>query len=328
MEDIERGKVSSALALEPKVRSTLEALIKPDPERAAQLRAHFQDGFRGIAKRVWPHLHLVLAVDSGSNQIYGEMLRESYCQGVPFYSPFYAATEGLIGVNLWPQDPNRRYLLCPRSMFCEFLPESSLEEETPQTVLMEEVKEGQNYELVITNASGLFRYRIGDIVKVVGFHNQCPIVEFQYRRGQMLSVRGEKVSEALFLASLKKAVAQWPGAQLVDYCCAESGIMGDSIGGSDPHYQVFIELKGVRNLTEEQRYKLDICLQQDSAVYKSFRIKGSIGPMRVQLMAEGAFGELRKDMMAFSNTSPNTFKMHRVLRRKEYADFLLGKTIS
>ncbi|KAF6728417.1 GH3 domain-containing protein [Oryzias melastigma] len=57
------------------------------------------------------------------------------------------------------------------------------------------------------------------------------------------------------------------------------------MGGSDPHYQVFVELKGVRNLTEEQRYKLDICLQQDSAVYRSFRIKGSIGPMRVQLVA-------------------------------------------
>ncbi|XP_041670890.1 GH3 domain-containing protein [Cheilinus undulatus] len=328
VDDIEQGKVSNALALDPKVRSRLEALMKPDPDRAAQLRAYFKDGFCGIAKRVWPHLHLVLAVDSGSNQIYGDMLRENYCQGVPFYSPFYAATEGLIGVNLWPLEPNRRYLLCPRSMFCEFLPESSLEEETPPTLLMEEVKEGQNYELVVTNASGLFRYRIGDIIKVVGFHNQCPVVEFQYRRGQMLNVRGEKVSEALFLDALKKAVSQWPGAQLVDYCCAESGIMGDSIGGSDPHYQVFIELKGVRNLTEEQRYKLDICLQQDSAVYKSFRIKGSIGPMRVQLVAEGAFKELRKQMMAFSKTSPNTFKMHRVLRRKEYADFLLGKTVS
>ncbi|KAI9526384.1 hypothetical protein NQZ68_039992 [Dissostichus eleginoides] len=328
VEDIERGKVSSALALEPAVRSSLEALMKPDPERAAQLRALFKDGFRGIAKRLWPHLHLVLAVDSGSNQIYGEMLRENYCQGVPFYSPFYAATEGLIGVNLWPQEPNRRYLLCPRSMFCEFLPESGLEEEAPHTLLMEEVTEGQNYELIITNASGLFRYRVGDIVKVVGFHNQCPIVEFQYRRGQMLSVRGEKVSEALFLDALKKAVALWPGAQLVDYCCAESGIMGDSIGGSDPHYQVFVELKGVRNLSEEQRYRLDICLQQDSAVYKSFRSKGSIGSMRVQLVAQGAFKELREHMMAYSNTSPNTFKMHRVLRRKEYADFLLGKTVS
>ncbi|XP_020507747.2 GH3 domain-containing protein [Labrus bergylta] len=328
VDDIEHGKVSSALALEPKVRSRIEALMKPDPKRAAELRAHFQDGFLGIAKRLWPHLHLVLAVDSGSNQIYGDMLRENYCQGVSFYSPFYAATEGLIGVNLWPQEPNRRYLLCPRSMFCEFLPESSLEENTPPTLLMEEVKEGQNYELVVTNASGLFRYRVGDILKVVGFHNQCPIVEFQYRRGQMLNVRGEKVSEALFLDALKTAVSQWPGAQLVDYCCAESGIMGDSIGGTDPHYQVFVELKGVRNLTEEQRYKLDVCLQQDSAVYKSFRIKGSIGPMRVQLVADGAFKELRKHMMAFSNTSPNTFKMHRVLRRKAYADFLLGKTVS
>lgn len=64
---------------------------------------------------------------------------------------------GLIGVNLWPQEPNRRYLLSPRSMFCEFLPESILEEETPHTLLMEEVKEGHSYELVITNASGLFR---------------------------------------------------------------------------------------------------------------------------------------------------------------------------
>ncbi|XP_071394120.1 GH3 domain-containing protein [Centroberyx affinis] len=328
VEDIERGKISDALDLEPEVRARLEALMKPDPGRAAQLRAHFQEGFRGIAKRLWPCLHLVLAVDSGSNQIYGEMLRENYCQGLPFYSPFYAATEGLIGVNLWPEEPSRRYLLCPRSMFCEFLPESSLDEEQPHTLLMGEVKEGHSYELVITNASGLFRYRIGDIVKVVGFHNQCPIVEFQYRRGQMLSVRGEKVSEMLFLGALKKAIAQWPGAHLVDYCCAESGILGDSIGGSDPHYQVFVELKGVRNLTEEQRYKLDVCLQQDSAVYKSFRIKGSIGPMRVQLVAEGAFKELRKQMMAFSSTSANTFKMHRVLRRKEYADFLLGKTVS
>lgn len=328
VEDIEQGKVSSALSLKPEVRTQLEALMKPDPERAAQLRAHFQDGFKGIAKRLWPHLHLVLAVDSGSNQIYGEMLRENYCKGVPFYSPFYAATEGLIGVNLWPREQSRHYLLCPRSMFCEFLPESSLDEETPRTLLMEEVQEGDCYELVITNASGLFRYRIGDIVKVVGFHNQCPIVEFQYRRGQMLNVRGEKVSEAMFLDALKKAVAQWPGAQLVDYCCAESGILEDASGGSDPHYQVFLELKGVRRLSEEQRYKLDVCLQQDSAVYKSYRIKGSIGPMRVQLVAEGAFQELRKQMMAFSNTSANTFKMHRVLRRKEYADFLLGKTVS
>lgn len=36
----------------------------------------------------------------------------------------------------------------------------------------------------------------------------------------------------------------------------KESFVGDSIGGSDPHYQVFLELKGVRNLTEEQRYKV------------------------------------------------------------------------
>ena len=81
-------------------------------------------------------------------------------------------------------------------------------------------------------------------------------------------------------------------------------------------------------ITLSPSFQLDVCLQQDSAVYRSFRVKGSIGPMRVQLVAAGAFNELRKQMMDFSNTSPNTFKMHRVLRRKEYADFLLGKTVS
>lgn len=94
VEDIKLGRVSPALALEPGVRASLEGQMKPDPERATQLRTHFQQGFVGIVRRLWPQLNLVLAVDSGSNQIYGEMLRERYCQGIPFYSPFYAATEG------------------------------------------------------------------------------------------------------------------------------------------------------------------------------------------------------------------------------------------
>ncbi|XP_073773687.1 GH3 domain-containing protein isoform X2 [Danio rerio] len=180
--DVEVGMISSALNLEADVRCALEKLMKPDPERAAELTAQFEEGFEGIALRLWPQLHLVLAVDSGSNQIYGEMLRQHYCKDVPFYSPFYAATEGLIGVNLWPLQERRQYLLCPRSMFCEFIPEEDLESDQPKTLLMEQLKEGHSYELLVTNASGLFRYRIGDIVKVVGFHNQCPKVEFQYRK--------------------------------------------------------------------------------------------------------------------------------------------------
>lgn len=34
--------------------------------------------------------------------------------------------------------------------------------------------------------------------------------------------------------------------------------VGNASGISQPHYLVFVELKGVRNLSEEQRYKVTI----------------------------------------------------------------------
>ncbi|TUD02852.1 GH3 domain-containing protein [Bagarius yarrelli] len=307
VDDVESGRISSRLALDPRLRVQLEKRMKPDRVRGAEIRSAIAEGFKGVALRLWPRLHLIHTVDSGPHRIHGESLRQHYCRDVAFYSPLYATTEGelynsLIGVNLWPHLDTRRYLLCPRSMFFEFLPEKHFDaQHTPNTLLMDEVEEGKNYELIVTTASGLFRYRLGDVVKVVAFHNQ---------------------------SALKKAVSQWPGAKLVDYCCAESGILGDSSGGAQPHYQVFLELRGVRNLTEEQRYKLDVCLQADCSVYRSFRIKGSIGPMKVQLVGEGAFHQLRNHMISFSHTSADTFQMQRVIRRKEYADFLLRKTVS
>lgn len=44
-----------------------------------------------------------------------------------------------------------------------------------------QVEKGEEYELVITNASGFYRYRFGDIVKVVDFYHQCPVIEFKHR---------------------------------------------------------------------------------------------------------------------------------------------------
>ena len=57
----------------------------------------------------------------------------------------------------------------------------------------------------------------------------CVFVCVRARRGQMLSLRGEKVSEVVFLEALKQVLVQWPGAQLVDYCCVESGILGNLV---------------------------------------------------------------------------------------------------
>ena len=54
-------------------------------------------------------------------------------------------------------------------------------EEQPKTLLIDEVEKGKKYELVLTLKSGFYRYRFGDVIEVVGHHENCPVVEVCYR---------------------------------------------------------------------------------------------------------------------------------------------------
>uniref|UniRef100_A0A8C4W3M6 GH3 domain containing n=1 Tax=Gopherus evgoodei TaxID=1825980 RepID=A0A8C4W3M6_9SAUR len=256
--------------------------------RAAELRAECARGWDGVARRLWPRLQVVVVVaEPSSEQIYGEALREQECQGLPFYCPFYSAAGALLGVNLWPEQPDSRYLLCPGWAFCEFLPAGPGAEAPPETVLLADMQEGQEYELVLTDQAGLSRCPLSchPHIPPIPTLTPCPWLP---RLSQTLSVRGEGVPEERFYGSLRRAVAMWPGARLVDYICAESSLLGASSGVCAPHYQVFVELRGLRDLSEAQRYKV-----RGFSYLQTFRFKGSIGPVRLHLVAAGAFRELR-----------------------------------
>lgn len=146
------------------------------------------------------------------------------------------------------------------------------------------------------------------------------------RLGQALNVRGEDIQEDVFAEALGRAVGQWPGAKLLDHSCVESSIL-DSSQGSAPHYEVFVALRGLRNLSEENRDKLDHCLQEVSPHYKSLRFRGSVGPARVHLVGRGAFRELRAALAACpSSRFPP--EMPRVLRHRHLAEGLQRRVLS
>ncbi|XP_056672727.1 GH3 domain-containing protein isoform X2 [Monodelphis domestica] len=239
---------------------------------------------------------------------------------------------GVIGLNLGQKQLNPGYLLLPGPPFVELLPAwEKVQEEGPATLLLGEALQGKEYELVLTNDASLTRCPLGDVVQVIGFYNQCPVVRFVRRLGQSLNVRGEGISEDVFSEVLLRAVGLWPGAKLLDYCCAESGIVGSSSDGSAPHYEVFVELRGVRGLSEDHRHKLDHCLQEASPIYKSLRFRGSIGPAQVHLVGQGGFSALRAllssspSLMPFSSFPP---EMPRILRHRKLIQFLLRKVVS
>lgn len=321
-QDLALGRLSPQNGLPEDLRGRLQALLVPDAARAAELRAECARGFEGIVQRLWPQLQVVVVGTAhGGERLYCDALRQAECRGLPLYCPFYRAAGALLGVNLWPEEPEPRFLLCPDWAFCEFLPCPAEEEEEQRTVLLGELWEGREYSLVLTARPGEYRCRAGEVLRVAGFNKQCPVVEPVRRESQALSVRGESIPEERFCRSLCRAVGMWPGARLIDYVCVESSLLGASSGVCAPHYEVFVELRGLRDLSEGQRYKLDHCLQEDFPVYKSFRFKGSIGPLRLHLVGAGAFAQLRE---ALGSPVP----MPRVLREERLLAVIQSTVIS
>lgn len=325
--DIETGTINFDIKLTSNLRKHLESLLTPDIDRASFLREEFDKGFDGIVSRIWPDLQCVLTVDSGSNDIYGRILKQHEFQGIIFYSALYSATEGLLGINLDPLSHNRHYLLIPRTVFYEFIPLEQSDEEQPSTILLDEVEDGKDYELVISNQSGLYRYRFGDVVRVVGFHNHCPMIEFLYRQGQFLNVRGEKTSEKAFYSALLHSARNWHGMKLIDYCCVESAVLEQVTTKNEyidlPFYAVFLELENSHLICPSQLDEIDKTLCKEFFVYETFRKKNSIAPMKVYVVKPGTFADFRQFLRDTADISLNLYKTPRVLRRPDAVQFML-----
>ena len=331
--DIRCGRLSPALEITEQQRQVIDSLLSPDPVRAAELQREFERGFDGILPRVLPNLKMVIALSSGTSMaVYGERCKQ-YLGHLHISSAVYAASEGVLGINI--KEPGRQpeYALAPDANFVEFLPvdESGEVEEGATPLLASEVKMGHLYEVVMTNATGLYRYRMGDVVRVVGTYHGTPTIDFQFRAKQMLNVHMEKVSEAAFTGALRQAVDGWPDHQLVDFTTAESVLDRCAAGGrpvdsagSPPYYLVVLELSGPP-LPPHRTADIDTTLQREHFVYRSFRVKSSIGPMRVVRVRPGTFAAYRQHVFDTTQTTMHQFKQPRVLRTEEQVNFFLDR---
>jgi len=319
--DIETGVLNPALDIPENIRDEIQQEMKPNVKRARELEEQFKLGFDDIARRIWPSLNLILATTTGSMSLYENALSSKTCSKVPIYSPIYGASEGLLGVNLVPNTTESYYCLIPNAQFFEFIKISDSSEKQPSTLLLHQLVLGEQYEVVITNPSGLYRYRLGDVVEVVQFFNEIPVIKFKYRQGQMLNIHGEKLSEESFYKTLQQAANEW-GVQILDYSTCEN-VLVEKDESFSPHYLVFVESDN-QIINPEI---LDKKLQENHPVYKSFRVKGSIGSLEVIQVKKGCFEILKKWLLLNTQASSNQIKIPRVIKRKEAVNLLLANKI-
>ncbi|XP_037087497.1 jasmonoyl--L-amino acid synthetase JAR1-like [Pollicipes pollicipes] len=327
--DIRRGRIKDDLNISEHVRAELNAQLTPTPERAEEIKNEFAKGFKGIIPRLWPDVKSISGLWSGStNEMYYKEAKALTGPDVPIVSFIYSASEGFMGSNLECTRPGPpRYTLIPDVMFFEFLPIVNdripdLDEINPRELLLSEQLElNKTYEVIITNSSGFYRFRLGDVVRVVGFYQQAPQIEFLFRSGQNLNVNAVKISEEVLFRALREAADRW-SSTLKDYTAAGSQFAPSHQGLLDPHFLLFLELDGPV-LTEEQTGLVDDILLQQDEEYATFRKLGSIAKIRVYQVQPGAFSRFRAHLLATTDVTADQFKMPRVLKSSDRVDWFL-----
>jgi hypothetical protein len=141
--------------------------------------------------RIWPRLALISCWDQAGSRGPAQALRKAFPH-VRVQGKGLLATEALVSLPLHDQPFP---VLALQSGYFEFRDDAG----AMHTV--ETVQDEAEYELVLSNASGLYRYLIGDRVRVRGFAGRTPLLEFCGRDGGT-DLCGEKLTEAFVLRAL------------------------------------------------------------------------------------------------------------------------------
>jgi len=104
------------------------------------------------------------------------------------------ATEGFVSLPLERCDAAA---LAVRCHFFEFAPVDSLgSPDESSTALAHELERDRRYTVLLTTSGGLYRYRLHDVVEVLGHERECPLIRFVGKHEYVSDWIGEKLHEA------------------------------------------------------------------------------------------------------------------------------------
>lgn len=310
VDDIEKGSVSDIAKASPEVLEMLKAKIRPDPERAAELRREFEKGFdETIIPRIWPNMSVICGIGTSTfEQFY--KLSKTMTGNVPYDFSIYGASEGLFAAVDELNSP--RQLMLVKSCFYEFIPQ----DDESRILCLDELETGKEYEIIITNMAGLYRYRCGDVIKVVGYLDECPYIQFAYRKGQLLNLAGEKTSEAHMQAAVDEIAAK-AGCRILNWTV-------DSVIKAQPcHYLLMLENDEGRKLREYADFA-DGILRKINVRYQHFTDRGVLGKIAIADLEPGTNAEWMKSREK-NGTSASTIKPVRIIDSDEQKAFFTAR---
>lgn len=301
--DIRTGVLSSRINV-LSTRTAMSKLLKPNPELADLIykKCSSLSNWYGLIPELLPNAKYIYGIMTGSMEPYLKKLRH-YAGGLPLLSADYGASEGWIGANVNPKLPPElaTYAVLPNIGYFEFIPlgeniedqdhnnmESSFLRMEPKPVGLTEVKIGEEYEVIVTNFAGLYRYRLGDVVKVIGFHNSTPEIKFVCRRNLLLTINIDKNTEKDLQLSVE-AAGKLLSEEKLDVVDFSSHV---DLSTDPGHYVIFWEISG--EASQEVLQECCNCLDKSfvDAGYVSSRKVNAIGTLELRVVRRGTFQKI------------------------------------
>ncbi|MDI5968815.1 GH3 auxin-responsive promoter family protein [Streptomyces sp. SL13] len=255
---------------------------RPAPERAAELERLAERFGTVRPAHVWPHMRALFCWTTGMASLYLPRLREEFGVGVAALPAPVAASEGPVGVAL-DRHGSAGSLVVTASAY-EFLDADEDVRPDAPTLTYRELEPGRDYHVVFSHIGGLYRYAVGDVVRVVDHVEGVPRLEYAGR-----STRSDAAGERLRDSQVLRALATAAGGTGLDVRNAACRV--ERPKGAAPHYTFAVAARGPWSTPETDRFAalLDTAIGREAPAYRAARRAGRLGPARVRRLDGEAF---------------------------------------
>jgi hypothetical protein len=298
-DDIYHGTVSPPAPMAESLLMQFRKRNRPNPCRAEEIRDAVQttrfaketkdpkyekeETMGQIHARLWPCLRLISCWTDAHAALYAPELARLFPQA-RLQGKGLIATEGFVS---FPKIRVEGAVLAIRSHFFEFLPVANRTTEvggyqqlssTP-SLPAHELKEGHCYSVVLTTGGGLYRYRLNDVVRVVGHLETCPLIRFVGKEAYISDYFGEKLNEYHVRETLDALLSRYAVQTTFVMLACELQCLART--GQRPAYVLFIQAESESDDTLRLLgMELEIALQQNYH-YKYCRDLGQLDTLHV-----------------------------------------------
>lgn len=256
-----------------KLPALVEASVKENITNISGVPSWFLTVLKEVIKKagatnihdVWPNLE-VFFHGGISFEPYREQYRAITDISKMHYLETYNASEGFFAVQN-AIDDRAMLLLLDVGVFYEFIPLDEVEQEHPTLLPIWKVEEGKVYALVITACNGLWRYPIGDTIKVESLN---PVkITIAGRTKHFINAFGEELMVHNADAAITK-VCREMNCSILNYTAAPVYADDKSKG----RHEWLIEFSSMPSDIDLFTTRLDELLQQENSDYQAKRYNG------------------------------------------------------